>query len=159
VNSETKWIAILSALMLLIGICLGIAMDRFLFQPAPPPPIPPIAGGGPGGGPGDALGRRFGKMALDHMTRVLALNAGQQEKMREIFRRYMPELRRARLEGGDLRVIRRKMREEIKKVLTPDQFGRFEEMFRRRMERMGMQSEGTLPPPPPPAVPPQAPAR
>ena len=153
-NSETKWITILSALMLLIGICLGIAMDRFLFRPAPPP-LPPIAGGGPG----DALGRRFGKMALDHMTRVLALNAGQQEKMREIFRRYMPELRRARLEGGNLKAIRMKMREEIKKVLTPDQFGRFEEMFRRRMERMGMRPEETLPPQPPPAAPPQAPAR
>ena len=152
-NSETKWITILSALMLLIGICLGIAMDRFLFRPAPPPPLPPIAGGGPG----DAIERRFGKMALDHMTHVLALSAGQQEKMREIFRRYMPELRRARRAGGDLTAIRVKMREEFKKVLTPDQFGRFEEMFRRRMGLMGMRPEGTLPPPS--AVPPQAPAR
>jgi Spy/CpxP family protein refolding chaperone len=141
VSSETKWIAVLSALMLLIGIFLGIAMDRFLFRPTPPPPLPPIAGRGPG----DALGRRFGEMALDHMTRMLALSADQQEKTREIFQRYMPEIRRARMEGGDWMTIRMKMHEEIRKVLTPEQFAKFEEMSRRRM---GMRPEGALPTPP-----------
>lgn len=145
-KSESRWIALLSSLMLLIGICLGIAMDRFLFRP-PPPPLPPVASG--------ERGSRFGEMALQRMTRNLDLSAGQQEKMREIFTRYTPELRRVRMMGGDFTAIRMKMSREIRKVLTPEQFRKFEESFRRRMMRFQQMREPGVPPatPAPPAPP------
>ena len=154
-SSETRWITVLSAIILVIGIFLGIALDRFLFRPPPPPPLPPIASGG---------GRAsLGRMALDRLTRNLNLRADQQKEMREIFDRYVPELRHARLAGGDLLAIQKKMREEIRKVLTSEQFTKFEETYRRREERWrGMQSGGATAPPPPapaPAAPPTPPAQ
>ncbi len=124
--------------MLLIGIALGIAMDRFLFRPPLAPPPPPLASGEPGS--------RFGEMALRRMTRNLDLSAEQQNKMREIFTRYTPELQRARMEGGDFSEIRVKMREEIRKVLTPEQFTKFEEAFRRRLMRFQQMRERDVPP-------------
>jgi Spy/CpxP family protein refolding chaperone len=127
--------------MLLIGIFLGIAMDRFLFRP-PPPPLPPLASG--------EQGSHLGERALLRMTRNLDLNAEQQEKMREIFARYLPELRGAGPGGGDFTAVRMKMREEIRKVLTPDQFAKFEEAYRRRAERWRrLQGQGPTPFPPP----------
>jgi len=134
-------------MMLLIGICLGIAMDRFLFRPPLPPPLPPVASG--------ESGSHFGEMALRRMTRNLDLSADQQERMREIFTRYTPELRRARMEGGDFTAIRLKMREEIRRVLTPEQFRKFEESFRRRMMRLQQMPEPGVPPatPAPPGPP------
>lgn len=142
-NSETRWISVLSALILVIGIFLGIAMDRFLFRPPPPPPLPPLASGG--------APLSLGQLALERLTRNLNLRADQQKEMREIFDRYVPEMRHARMAGGDLLAIRMKMREEIRKVLTPEQFTKFEETYRKREERWrGMQSGGAPPAPPTP---------
>jgi len=139
VSSETRWIAVLSALTLIIGIFIGIAMDRFLFSPPPPPPVAPLASGG---------AARYGQMALRRLTRTLDLSPDQRDKMQEIFRRYMPELQSAGMGGDDLRSIRMKMREEIRGVLTPDQFTKFEEESRERMRRFQQMRKGEAPMPP-----------
>jgi Spy/CpxP family protein refolding chaperone len=145
-TSDTKWISVLSSLMLLTGILLGVAMDRLLFNPAPPPYVPPWA-------MGRWMTPRGGERALTRISSRLDLNDDQKAKMREIFRRYRPRLRQTFIEGGDFAAVRRKMRGEIAKVLTPEQLQKFDEMNRRgEQRRMHMDDETppNAPPPPPP---------
>ncbi len=146
-TSDTKWIAVLSSLMLLTGILLGIAMDRLLFRPAPPPYVPPWA-------MGRWMGPRAGERALGQLSARLDLNDDQKAKMQEIFQRYMPRLRQTFMEGGDFAAVRREMREAVAKVLTPEQLQKFDEMNRRREERRMRWHEEmpNAPPAPPPKL-------
>jgi Spy/CpxP family protein refolding chaperone len=147
-TSDTKWISILSALMLLTGILLGVAMDRLLFNPAPPPYVPPWT-------MGRWMSPRAGERALGRMSSRLGLNDDQKSKMREIFRRYRPRLRQTFIEGGDFAAVRREMRAEIAKVLTPEQLQKFDEMNRRSEQwRMHMHTQAPNAPSAPPAPPP-----
>jgi Spy/CpxP family protein refolding chaperone len=146
-TSDTKWISVLSALMLLTGILLGVAMDRLLFNPAPPPYVPPWT-------MGRWMSPRSGERALARISSRLDLNNDQKAKVREIVRRYKPRLRQAFIEGGDFAAIRREMHGEIAKVLTPEQLQKFDEMNRRgEQRRMRMHSEMPNAPPPPPPPP------
>jgi Spy/CpxP family protein refolding chaperone len=128
-TAETRWISLLSALTLLIGILIGIAMDRFLFRPPHHPPY--MSEGGYHGG---RFGGRGGERALARMTKALDLTEDQQGKVKTIFRKYMPQVREARMKGEDTSELRTRMRGELEKVLNPDQLKKFNEMVKRRKE-------------------------
>ena len=131
-SPESRWIGIFSAVVLLIGILLGIAMDRTLFKPPPPPQEG--AGTAPAlteGPPGSRMGRRL----MDRMTRALDMDERQREEISGVFRSYLPRLREARRGDGDFRAIRKEMREEITKILTPEQQEKFRAMTRMDRER------------------------
>ena len=51
-----------------------------------------------------------------------------------IFRKYMPQVREARMKGEDTSELRTQMRGEMAKVLKPDQLKKFDEMVKRRKE-------------------------
>ncbi len=133
-TSDTKWIAVLSSLMLFTGILLGIAMDRLLFRPSPTPYVSPWA-------MKRSMGSRAGERGLAQLTAQLSLKDDQKEKMQEIFRRYMPRLRQALRERGNLEPVRREMRAEVAKVLTPAQLQKFDEMVQRREQRRMLRHE------------------
>lgn len=123
-NPETRWMSIFSALLLLLGIFIGIAMDRFLFRPAPAPAGATYEAAGDG---------RPKHPMIAKLAGALDLTEEQQAEVREIFMRQLPRLRQARREGGDLGAVRREMREALSQVLSEAQLEKFEEM--RRHER------------------------
>jgi hypothetical protein len=125
-SPETKWIGVFSALVLLIGIFLGIAMDRFLFRPPPEPAfLPPAA-------MRDLAGPRPARHLAARLARALDLTESQKKEMGEIFRRHLPRLRQARRQGGGFEGVRREMHAEIGKILNPEQLKKFEELGRRQ---------------------------
>jgi hypothetical protein len=127
-NPETKWIGVFSALVLLIGIFLGIAMDRFLFRPSPEPVfLPPHAAR-------DIAAPRPARRLAARLARALDLTESQKIEMGEIFRRHLPRLRKARRRGGRFEAVRREMHAEIEKLLNPEQLRRFEELSQRQRD-------------------------
>ena len=141
-NSEKRWIGILSALLLLLGIFVGIAMDRFLFRPPSPPASAPLAGA-------PETGRRLGaapRMFLQRLVSELDLTDEQRERVEQVFRRNLPRLRAARGDRERFRAVRRQMREELDGVLTPQQRAKLEELKQRergvQRGRAGERPEG-----------------
>lgn len=143
-NSEKRWIGIFSALLLLLGIFVGIAMDRFLFRPPPPPPA--FEGGG-AHGPG-ARSNFF----LERLTSELDLTDAQRAKVAEIFRRNIPLLRAARHDREEFRKARRRLHDELAGVLSEEQLRQLDAL--RRRDRDARRRERGLPPGPGAAPPP-----
>ncbi|MFQ5458171.1 MAG: hypothetical protein ACE5FC_06955 [Myxococcota bacterium] len=142
-NPETRWIGISSALLLLLGIFIGIGMDRLLFRPAPEagPGAPPFMGDVRGGGRHGPPGHRL----LARLSEALELTDQQQAEVGEIFRRHLPKLRRARREGGDFQAARREMREALSKVLSEAQMEKFKHMRRPPRDRIPPPPGGDIP--------------
>ena len=128
-NPERKWSGISSAVVLLVGILLGVAMDRLLLQPArsTPTEVQPA----PTRTPGSPAGRLF----MKRLTLTLDLSETQSEEVAGIFRQYLPRLSKARKEGGDVETLRKELREEIAQVLTPGQREKYRAMKDRRNRR------------------------
>jgi hypothetical protein len=141
-NPETKWIGVFSALVLLIGIFLGIAMDRFLFRTLPEPVfLPPHAAR-------DHAAPRPARRLAARLAWTLDLTESQKIEMGEIFRRHLPRLRKTRRRGGRFEAVRREMHAEIEKLLNPEQRRRFEELSRGQRDfgkrlRDRMKKEGS----------------
>ncbi len=125
-SPETKWIGVFSALVLLIGIFLGIAMDRLLFRPPPEPAFLPPAT------MRDRPPHRPASRFAARLALALDLTESQKKEMGEIFRRNLPRLRQARRQGGDFEAVRREMHAEIAKVLNPEQLRKFEQLGPRQ---------------------------
>jgi hypothetical protein len=144
-SPETKWIGVFSALVLLIGIFLGIGMDRLLFRPPPEPAfLPPPA-------MRDRSAFRSARRLASRLGPALDLTDSQKTEMGEIFRRNLPRLRQARRQGGDFEAVRREMHEEIAKILNPEQLKEFEELSRRQRhfkDRIRNRMKEDMPPSP-----------
>ncbi len=125
-NPETRWMSIFSALLLLLGIFIGIAMDRFLFLPAPPVT----------GETYEAAGhRRREHPIMRKLAGALDLTEEQRADVGKIFKRQLPRLRRAWRDEGDIKALRQEMHEELSEVLNEDQLKKFEEMRRHESGR------------------------
>ncbi len=87
------------------------------------------------------------------LTKELALNADQQVKTKEIILKR--ELEREKM-ANDMKAAPVKVKEDFKKILTPEQFQKFEqkeaEMKQKREERRkkGLPPPDNAPPPPAP---------
>ncbi|MDP3939830.1 MAG: hypothetical protein Q8R92_17060 [Deltaproteobacteria bacterium] len=139
-NSERRWIGVFSALLLLLGIFIGIAMDRFLFRPGPPR-ISVAGGAEPGRRPaGDA--RHF----LERLTLQLDLTDEQRGQVEEVFNRNIPRFREARGNRAGFQEARRQMWEELAAVLGEEQMKQLDEL--RRSERDEHRKQRGLPPGP-----------
>lgn len=124
--------------LILFGIVLLAGMS--LVQAQPP------QGGGPQMDPG-----RMAQMQTERMTTDLSLNEKQQKDVKAINEKYakkMGEIFQSGQGQGDWQAIRTKFEEmnnqkneELKKVLTADQYKKYEELEKKRMEgrrqRMG----------------------
>lgn len=137
-NEEKRWIGIFSALLLLLGIFVGIAMDRFLFRP--PPPGASVAEGPQGGSQLRPRSRFF----LERLISQLDLTDEQRREVEEVFQRNIPRLRAARGDRESFRAARRQMHEELGEVLTAEQMQQLEEL--RRRERRNRPLPGGAPP-------------
>jgi len=138
-NSEKRWIGVFSALLLLLGIFFGIAMDRFLFRPEPP--AAPIGAGPPGG---DRRPHGAAGFFLDRIVSELDLTEAQRAQVQDVFRRNLPLLRAARGDRRSFQDARHRMRQELAGVLSEEQLKKFDEL--RRRERDQMRRERDLPP-------------
>ncbi len=139
-NSERRWIGIFSALLLLLGIFTGIAMDRLLFRPGPQPIS---VSGRAEPGPRPAGGARH---FLEQLTSQLELTGEQRAQVEEVFERNIPRLRAARENREGFREARRTMREELAAVLGEEQMKQLDQL--RRQERDEHRRERGLPPDP-----------
>jgi Spy/CpxP family protein refolding chaperone len=105
------------------GIGAGTILDRYLAPPprAGRPPVPGAAGRpGPGFAPGPGVLTR-------RLATELQLTADQQKKVDEIFERRRGRLEQIRSEvRAKFDGEQRDLRDEIRKVLTPDQQKRFD---------------------------------
>ena len=129
---ESRWIGVFSALLLLTGILLGIAMDRFLFRPPMPPPGLP--GPALSESPGEEAGQSPARLIAARIARELDLTEAQRGEMRRIFREHLPKLREARGEGGDFQAARREMNAAIAEILTSEQREKFQSIRRRQRD-------------------------
>jgi hypothetical protein len=144
--------------MLLLGILIGIAMDRMLFRPPAQPGTssPPFMGDSAGS-------RRPGHPLLERLSKTLGLTEQQQAEVGRIFSRHLPRLREARREGGDFQAIRRQMNAELSKVLNKEQLEKFERLresqreqrrrFRKFRRERDLRRPSDAPSPDAPAVP------
>ena len=96
--------------------------------------------------------------SLDAWAKELGLSEDQQVKIREIFKRNEERMKLYRTEGlAKLSEVRKKLKEELDAVFTPEQRKKMEEMIRQHAERRKREgSDRTTPrdrrgddPPPP----------
>jgi len=81
--------------------------------------------------------RDMKKKMLEKMSRKLDLTEDQKEKVRQIFETSAPSMRKLHeLTKPRFDEIRNTARTEIRKILTPDQIIKFEELNARTDERM-----------------------
>ena len=133
------------------------------------PPAAPPAGGPPPGGPGGPGGPRGmrGGPTLDQLTTALSLTDDQKAKIKPILdaqRQKMTDLRAdTTLSPEDRRTkmqaIRQDMSDQMKAVLTAEQFGKWQQMSQRGRRNGpppgGPDAGSTNAPAPAPASPPQ----
>jgi periplasmic protein CpxP/Spy len=131
-----------------------------------PPPAPPAGGPPPGTPPGGPRGMRGGPN-LDQLTTALSLTDDQKVKIKPILdaqRQKMTDLRADTSFSQEdrrtkMQAIRQDMADQMKGVLTAEQFGKWQQMS-QRTRRNGPppgapNAGGTNAPVPPPANPPQ----
>ncbi len=136
-----------------------------------PPPAPP-AGGPPPGAPPGGPGMR-GRPNFDAVAQQLNLTDDQKPKFRSIMESRMQKMRALRQDpdfasmspedrGAKMRAIQDDTEAQMKALLTPEQFEKWQKMPQMGMRgrRMGPppggpNAGGTNAPPPPPAKPPQ----
>ena len=137
-----------------------------------PPPQAPPAGGPPPGGALGGPGMR-GQPNFDFMARQLNLTDEQKQKFVSIMETRMQKMRDLPRDpgfasmspeerGAKMRAIQNEMESQMKALLTPEQFEKWQKMpqpgmrGRRMGPPSGAESAGsTNTPPPPPAKPPQ----
>ena len=74
---------------------------------------------------------------LERMSEKLSLTPDQQGKVREIFERSLPEMRKMKDEHFEAKkAFRQKVGDEIRGVLTPEQQPKFDELRKKMQERM-----------------------
>ena len=85
---------------------------------------------------------QMAQMRVDQMKESIKLNSEQAEKLLTIFKKQSEEMSKM-FEGGgmpDMNKMQENMKkqdEEIKKVLTPEQFKQYEEQQRKMREQFG----------------------
>jgi Spy/CpxP family protein refolding chaperone len=98
---------------------------------------------GPQGGPA----RR--ERILRHMTRDLNLNDAQAQQVRAILEETGNKIQDLRKQHRpEFDAVRKESHDRIRKVLTPEQAGKFEEMV-KKFEARHAAGDGPPPPPPP----------
>jgi len=123
----TLWLAAALVAVFLAGAVSGIFLDRSVLSRRGGEPRRP-AGHFP---------------SMDMMARELNLSAEQQAKIKAIFERNEERFRELR---GDIRQhlesIRQQLKEEIDKVLTPEQIKKLQDMIERHRESAQRDSTG-----------------
>jgi len=105
---------------------------------------------------GPPKGEGVRERILDRMTRRLDLNPSQVEQIRAIMEhtgRRIDLLRRQHSPEYD--AVRAEARDEMRKVLTPEQAVKFDEMVKKFEEHHKRLDQRRGPPPPPPPPPPE----
>ena len=126
------------ALFVLVVFCAGAAVGIFVARGFDGPDRPWRGGPPPSGGPGSGRGGPPPEVLLRRLTDDLDLDAAQREEVGRVLR-----ASRERIEGlqRDVRQQfdreQQSLREEIRKVLRPDQQDRFEQSFGRGMRGRG----------------------
>jgi len=138
------------------------------------PPPPPPAGGPPPGGPPGGPGMR-GRPNFDQMAKQLGLTEEQTPKFRSIMEDQMQKMRDLRQDPSlanmspderraKVKAIQDDTTAQMKALLTPEQFDKWQKMPNMRGRRMGPPPGGPPPgspnagstnAPPPPPKPPQ----
>lgn len=134
----TRRVYVYFALTFLLGILAGTA-GAFLYG---------WRMMGPQGGPT----RR--ERILRHMTRDLSLNADQVQQIRAIMEGTGSKIDALRKQHRpEFDAILTESRDRIRKLLTPEQAAKFDEMVRKFEERRNRRDNGGAPTPPPPPPP------
>ena len=117
--------------VLLLSSLLALPLVALAQAPAPPP-----QGGG-------AHERHHGppspERMAEHMQRKLDLNDEQTAKVRDLMEDFAAEMKQ----------LHDRHEQALKKILTPEQLAKFEQMREERHERRGERKRGGTPPPPP----------
>jgi len=132
--SMKLWFATFSALVFSIGLLAGLVLDRTWLLPPPPE-----AADGPGPGPGPGRrGPRGGfpgssaDVATDVVQRLdrdLHLDAKQKQDLHALLETWDARIRASQdAVQQQFRGEQQKLREDVVKILTPDQAARFEEL-------------------------------
>ncbi len=125
-NTESNFKFLLIVTLLL---SLGLGAVGGYFAPHPQRHFGPGAGG-----PGE---KGMKKMMLHKLDKALALTEDQEQKVREIFAANEPKMRALHEEiRPKFNAIRDAARDEIRKILTPEQITKFEALNERMDERM-----------------------
>lgn len=131
-NLNTKFIVLFTT-SLVLSFALGGTLGYFA-----PHPYSLREDRGPGG-PG---GREMKKKMLERMSQTLELTEDQKQKVREIFESHEPQMRQLHeLAKPKFEAIRNATRAEIRKILTPEQLVKFEELNARMDARMNERME------------------
>jgi Spy/CpxP family protein refolding chaperone len=121
-NATRVWFS----LFVLAVFCVGLAVGLVLGRRMPPPPFgrPGMFMAGPGGPAG--RGGRPG-MLIERLNRELQLSDDQRARVQSIFEARRPHLEAIQRDTADrAREEQRQLQAEIRKVLTPEQQGRFD---------------------------------
>jgi Spy/CpxP family protein refolding chaperone len=135
-NATRVWFSLFVLAVFCVGLAVGLVLGRRMPPPFDRPGLFMARPGGPGG-----RGVRAG-MLIDRLNRELQLSDDQRARVQSIF-----DARRPRLEAiqrdmaARAREEQRELQGEIRKVLTPEQQGRFdrwlEQQPRGRRGRIG----------------------
>lgn len=127
-----RWPVIAAAVLLFLS---GLGTGWLLARPRAAAPPPPAAG------PPDAQFARMMEarlLAIRRLERELDLTPGQRERIEALVQETQGRTRQAWQEVQPrLREEFRRLREEIRAVLTPEQRGKFEELMRRPRPGLG----------------------
>jgi len=125
------WVALTLVVVFGLGAAAGVLGERYLMHRRPRVPSH----------------ERTPFPLLDPVAKALALTAGQQDKLREIFKR--SDERMKELDGEihvRLREVRAQLKNEVDSVLTPEQRTKLEDMIQKeRAKRQPAHSAGEAP--------------
>ena len=114
------WVALTLLVVFALGAAAGVFGERYLMHRRYRRPAQP----------------RTPFLLLEPVAKALALTAGQQDKLREIFKRSDERMKVLDTEiHARLREIRAQLKSEVDAVLTPEQRTKLEEMIQKEMSK------------------------
>lgn len=121
------WFVVFVIAVFLAGMGGGMILDRLVGPPRPG--ARPVAAGGPAQGPGRGMGAG---VAMQRLAVDLALTAEQRPKLDAILAESRTRIQQVQGEvQGKFEAEQQWMRDEIRKILTPEQQKRFDEWIAR----------------------------